>query len=543
MRKILVTAALPYANGPIHIGHLVEYLQADIWTRFQRLQGHECVYICADDTHGTPIMINARKQGITPEELIGKSKEEHLKDFNDFHVAFDHFDSTHSEENKMFSEEIYSHMKEKGHIEVRSIEQAFCVHDDMFLPDRFVKGECPKCGAKDQYGDACEICSTTYSALELKSPYCTICQNTPTAKNSDHIFFQLNHFKDFLNTWVKEHNQPEVYNKLKEWLENDLKDWDISRDKPYFGFEIPGFKDKYFYVWVDAPIGYISSTYNWAKKNNKNFEEYWKSEETELYHFIGKDIVYFHSLFWPAMLFNAGFRTPNKVFVHGFLKVNGEKMSKSRGTFLMARTYLNHLDPMYLRYYYASKLTAQVEDIDLNFEDFAAKINSELVGKISNLASRGAQMLSKKIDGRIGTLDEEGLKLVREAQEKGDEISKYYEERSFSKVIQAIREIADEANRYFDEKQPWKLIKEDSEETRKVLTTTLNLFRTIAIYLKPILPTYALNVEKLLNENEYRWEDSKKLLENHKIGEFSHLAQRIQLEQFEKMIEEQKQNG
>ena len=541
-RKILITAALPYANGDIHIGHIVEYLQADIWARFQNLVGNECRYICADDTHGTPIMLNAQKQGITPEELVNRCFDQHVKDFHDFEIKFTHFDSTNTDTNREMAENIYLKMKENGHIETRDVKQNYCEHDKMFLPDRFVKGTCPKCGAKHQYGDACEVCSSTYSSDDLKDKYCVICKNEPTKKSSEHIFFKLNHFREFLQGWVKEHTQKEVANKLQEWLSDDLQDWDISRDEPYFGFKIPGTDNKYFYVWVDAPVGYISSTKRWCDENQKDYLEYWAEDsDAEIYHFIGKDIVYFHTLFWPAMLKNAGIKTPEQVFVHGFLNINGEKMSKSRGTFIMARTYLKHLDPMYLRYYYATKLSSSVEDIDLNFEDFSNRINSELVGKITNLASRGAQMLNKKIDGKMGPISKEGLDRIQAAKEKSKLIAQHYEDRNYNKALSEIRNIADETNRYFDEKEPWKMIKNDVESTREVLTTTLNLFRIMAIYLKPVLPKYVGNVEKLFNEKPYVWNSTHYHLENHQINAFEHLAKRVDMESIDNIVEEQKQ--
>lgn len=539
-KKMIVTAALPYANGPIHIGHLVEYLQADMWARFQKMRGKDCLYICADDTHGTPIMLRARKEGITPEELIARSQEEHVKDFADFEINFDHFSSTNSETNREFCEEIYNKMLEKEHIDTREIMQSFCEHDNMFLPDRFVKGTCPKCGAEDQYGDSCDACGATYSPIEMKDSYCAVCGNTPVEKGSEHYFFQLGHFNNFLSTWVKEHTQSEIANKLKEWLEGGLRDWDISRDGPYFGFQIPGTTDKYFYVWVDAPVGYISSTKEWCDKNSADFDSIWRkdSADSEIYHFIGKDIVYFHCLFWPAMLENAGFKTPTKVFVHGFLTVNGEKMSKSKGTFIAARTYLNHLNPMHLRYYYATKLSASVSDIDLNFDDFIGRVNSELIGKITNMASRGAQMLHKKIDGVTGSIPDDGMVFVKAAQERGEVIAKHFQDLEYAKAMQEIRGIAEEANRYFDEKEPWKLIKEDVEATRGVLTTALNMFRIMAIYLTPVLPEYSKNVEKLFSDEPYTWESSKTVFENKPIQKYEHLASRIEEDKVKLVVEE-----
>lgn len=563
-RRIFLTAALPYANGAIHIGHLVEYLQADFWSRFQKMRGHDCVYVCADDTHGTPIMVKARELGIKPEELIARSQAEHMKDFADFGVKFDIFSSTNSPENRVLAEEFYIRMRDQGHTEIRGIQQLYCEHDKMFLPDRFVKGTCPVCGATDQYGDSCDKCGATYAPSELKSPYCSICKTPPVQKSSDHVFFKLDDFREFLQEWMPHHMPREVSSKLSEWFKEKLRDWDISRDEPYFGFEIPGLKGKYFYVWLDAPIGYVSSTQQWCKANGQDFDSVWRdpaatagttattattreTEKTdknktpaEIYHFIGKDIIYFHCLFWPAMLKAAGFRRPDQVFVHGFLTVNGEKMSKSKGTFISARTYLNHLDPMYLRYYYACKLNDSLNDIDLNITDFVNRVNSDLIGKITNLGSRGAQMLKKRIDGKLGTLPADGRQLVEMAQSKSEEIATHYENRDFARALTVIRDLADETNKYFDEKAPWNLIKEDVEGTRGVLTATLNIFRLLAIYLRPVLPDYADRVAHLLNESPYVWADAKKILENHAIQDYEHLATRVEVEKFERIIEESK---
>lgn len=551
-RKIVITAALPYANGYIHLGHLVEYLQADFWSRFQNMRGNDCTYICADDTHGTPIMVKARELGITPESLIAKSWDEHTNDFAGFQVKFSHYGSTNSAENKELCEQFYHAMKAKGHIAVKEIQQLYCEHDKMFLPDRFVKGTCPKCGAKDQYGDSCDVCSATYSPADLKDTACAICGSHPLMKPSEHIFFKLNDFKQYLTEWLPQHTAPEISKKMMEWFNEDLRDWDISRDEPYFGFAIPGTEGKkFFYVWVDAPMGYISSTYQWCKKNGLKLEDYWKNPNTEIYHFIGKDIVYFHTLFWPALLKSADFRSPNQVFVHGHLMVNGEKMSKSKGTFIAARTYLNHLNPEYLRYYYASKLSSSVDDIDLNLEDFVLRVNSDLVGKITNLASRGAQMLNKKLDGVMSSPDANGLDLIKWAQAKAESIAAHYEARDFGKAMNEIREIADAANKYFDEKAPWKTVDTDPVGTKQVLTTTLNLFRIIAIFLEPILPEYTAKVgrlfgpefSKLSNTNRklgftYTWSDAQHVLENIKIDEYQHLMVRIEAENVKAMVEE-----
>ncbi len=540
-RKILMTCALPYANGPIHLGHMLEHIEADIYARFQKMQGHECIFICADDTHGTPIMIKAREQKITPESLIAKSATEHLQDFKDFSIGFDHYGSTNSDENKKLCELFYERMKAKGHTLKKPIEQLYCDNDKMFLPDRFVKGTCPKCGALDQYGDSCDVCGATYSPNELKNPGCSLCGTKPVKKSSDHIFFKLNNFKAELAAWLPQHTAPEISKKMMEWFNEDLRDWDISRDEPYFGFAIPGEDKKYFYVWVDAPMGYVSATDQWAKKNNRKLEEFWAPDSKfELYHFIGKDIVYFHTLFWPALLKSADFKSPTRVNVHGHVMVNGEKMSKSKGTFISTRVYLNHLDPQFLRYYYATKINGGVDDLDLSFQDFSSRVNSDLIGKIVNLASRGAQMLSKKMDGTMSTLDPEGEKLLQTILASESQISKYYDSRDFSKATTLIREMAEFTNKYFDDKAPWKTLESDPAATKKVLTTTLNAFRMIAIYLKPVLPKMAEQVSALLNEKSYQWSDLKIILTNHKINDYVHLAQRVEVDKINSMIEEQK---
>ena len=539
-RRILLTAALPYANGPIHLGHLVEYLQADFWNRFQKMRGHECHYICADDTHGTAIMVEAKKRGISPEQLIDGVWKDHTKDFADFQIEFSHYSSTNSGENRELCEQFWVAMKSQNHTTIKSVEQLYCNHDKMFLPDRFVKGSCPKCGAKDQYGDNCDVCGATYSPNDLKDAYCSICGNAPIKKNSDHLMFQLDHFRDFLLHWLPGHTSKEMANKMKEWFNEPLRDWDISRDAPYFGFQIPGHPDKFFYVWVDAPMGYISSSLQFSKKSGMQFDDFWKSENTEVYHFIGKDIVYFHTLFWPALLKTAGYRTPTQVFVHGRLTINGEKMSKSKGTNIPARIYLNHLDPQLLRYYYASKLSNTVDDFDWSESDFANRVNSDLIGKITNLGSRGAQMLKKKIDGKMSDMDADGEKLVNLAASKSEEIAQLYEAREFSRAIAEIRSLADETNRYFDEKAPWKTIETDVTGTKQVLTTTLNIFRILSIYLKPILPDYARKVEKLFSEKPYSWSDAQKSITNHAIQDYEHLAQRVETEKVKAMMEDSK---
>ena len=535
-RKILATAALPYSNGDIHIGHLVEYLQADFWTRFQKMRGNQCLYICADDTHGTPIMTRARQEGITPEALIARSYDLHVKDFSDFQIEFDNYSSTHTPINQEFASSLFTQLEQNEHISLRKIEQYYCDADGMFLPDRFIKGICPKCDATEQYGDSCDKCGTTYNSNELKDPSCALCGSKPSVRESEHLFFAIDHFKDYLRDWLPEHTSRETANKLLEWFDEDLRDWDISRDEPYFGFEIPGHKGKYFYVWLDAPIGYMSSTKEWCQRNGKNFDDYWNAPDGELYHFIGKDIVRFHCLFWPAILHNASVKTPDQVFVHGFLTVNGEKMSKSKGTFINARTYLNHLDPMYLRFYYGCKLNSSADDIDLNMDDFVSRVNSDLLGKITNLASRGAQMLNKHLDGQLGALDEEGTALVDSARAKADEIADCFENRDFGKGLVIIRDLADQANRYFDEQAPWISIKTDPEATRAVLSAILNVFRILAVYLKPILPAYAVEVEALFGETPYSWNSSQDVLEKHRITKYKYLASRVEKKEIDKIM-------
>ena len=541
-RRILLTSALPYANGDIHIGHMVEHMGTDFWARFQKMRGHECLAICADDTHGAPIMVEARRKNQNPEELIAVMHKHHLRDMEDFQVCYDNYYTTHSELNRKLADKIYLSMKEQGHIEVRSVRQAYCNIDKMFLPDRFVKGVCPKCGAEDQYGDSCDICSSVYSPMEMKDPRCSLCQTTPVEKSSDHYFCKLSSFNSFLKQWVPEHTPEAISKKLNDWLKDDqLQDWCLTRDEPYFGFELPDAPGKFYYVWFDAPIGYISSTEDWCRKNNRELSEFWNSDKTEIFHNIGKDIVYFHSLFWPVMLRTAGFSTPKKIFVHGMLMVNGEKMSKSRGTFIKARTYLNHLAPDYLRYYMACKITASVADIDLNWDDFVARVNSDLIGKITNVASRSAQMLQKRLDGKLGSVPKEGIALIKEVESRAETIASYYESRNFAKAVLEIRSIADLANRYFDDQMPWKLIKEDPEKTRGVLTTVLNLFRKMAIFLKPVLPGWASGAEALFCEGPWIFDDYLKTVENKFMAPFSHLLPRVDSGKIEAILEETRQ--
>jgi methionyl-tRNA synthetase len=539
-RKIVVTSALPYANGDIHIGHLVEYLQTDFWVRFQKMRGHDCLYICADDTHGTPIMLRARAENITPETLIARSLEQHSKDFSDFQVAFDNYYSTNSEENRAFSNTIFASMQKSGAITVKQLPQLYCEHDAMFLPDRFVKGICPKCNAENQYGDACDACGQTYPAEELKQATCVTCGSTPVLRNSEHLFFELEPFRDFLKSWIPKHVATDVAHKLLEWFSEPLRGWCISRDAPYFGFEIPGHPGKFFYVWVDAPIGYLASLQKWCTDHQQEIDAWWNNPEAELYHFIGKDIVRFHCLFWPAMLKVAGIKTPNQVFVHGFLTVNGEKMSKSKGTFVKARTYLDHLNPQDLRFYYACKLNGTTDDLDLSLDDFVHRVNSDLVGKITNLASRGAQMLHKSLGGKMGVMDAEGRALWETACSRAEAVAAYYEARDFGKVMVEIRDLADAANQYFDTKAPWALVKTDLEAARQVMTSVLNIFRVLAIYLQPVLPVYAKRVGTLFNEEPYCWAALGKAIENQMINPYEYLATRVDPVAVEKMVESSK---
>ncbi|MBU0689548.1 MAG: methionine--tRNA ligase [Gammaproteobacteria bacterium] len=546
-RKILVTSALPYANGSIHLGHLVEYIQTDIWVRFQKMRGHECHYVCADDTHGTPIMLRAESEGITPEQLIARVWQEHYDDFAAFLVNFDNFGSTNSDENKAFAQDIYRTLKANDLIEVRSIEQYFDPVKNMFLPDRFIKGECPKCHAKDQYGDNCEVCGAAYAPTDLIEPFSAVSGAKPELRNSDHYFFKLssNSCQEFLRQWTRGGSlQQEAANKMQEWLgadgENKLTDWDISRDAPYFGFEIPDAPGKYFYVWLDAPVGYMGSFKQLCDKKGLNFDEYWKQgSETELYHFIGKDILYFHALFWPAMLQHAGFRTPTKLFAHGFLTVNGEKMSKSRGTFITARSYVDHIkNTEYLRYYYAAKLNGTMEDIDLNLEDFVAKVNSDLIGKYINIASRCAGFISKKFDGKLGSCDAEASAEFKTAY-NSNEIARCFEERDYARALREIMRLADMANQYIAEKAPWAMAKQEGKEAELhvVCSTALTLFRDLTLYLKPVLPELAKQVESFLNIEPLTWSGAwQPLPAGHTINTYQHLATRLDPELIKAMV-------
>lgn len=530
-RKLLVTSALPYANGPIHLGHLVEYIQTDIWVRFHKLKGDECWYVCADDTHGTPVMLRAQQEGITPEALIERMGAEHRADFAAFDIDFDCYYSTHSPENRELSEWMYRRLKEAGYIEKRTITQLYDPVKQMFLPDRFIRGQCPRCGAKDQYGDNCEVCGAIYAPTELKNPVSALSGVQPVEKATEHYFFTLSKFQGFLREWVHQgHLQPEVAHKVDEWLKAGLKDWDITRDAPYFGFEIPDAPGKFFYVWLDAPIGYMASFKRLCQERGLDFEDYFGLQATaELCHFIGKDIIYFHALFWPAMLYGAGLRTPTAVFAHGFLTINGEKMSKSRGTFITARTYLNHLDPQYLRYYFAAKLGPGVDDIDLNFEDFCQRVNADLVGKVVNIASRCAGFISKRFNGLLADALAD-LELFRRFLAAGEEIAKLYEAREFSKAMREIMALADLANQYIDAKKPWVLAKDSSQdhELQAVCTQGLNLYRLLIAYLKPVLPRLAKDSEAFLNLPEQGWPDhSTQPLLAHRINEFQPLIRRV----------------
>jgi len=541
MRKILVTSALPYANGSIHLGHLVEYLQTDIWVRNQKMSGNTCYYICADDAHGTPIMLKAKELDIRPEELIQKTYQEHVKDFEDFGIKFDNYYTTHSEENREYSEFIYNSLKENGDIKSQEIEQFYDESAKMFLPDRYIKGICPKCGAEDQYGDACEECGATYSPTELKKPISIISNTKPSTKKTEHFFFKLSNYTDYLKKWMKRDSvQSEIQNKLEEWLKDGLADWDITRDKPYFGFNIPGYDDKYFYVWLDAPVGYIASFKNMCDKKNINFDEFWNHEsECELYHFIGKDIAYFHALFWPAMLEASNFRSPNSIYCHGFLTVDGEKMSKSRGTFFNARTYLNHLNPEYLRYYFASRLTNTIEDIDLNLSDFQARVNSDLVGKIINIGSRCARFINKDFGNELAS-ELNNNKLHDNIIENKNEIIKNYENRKYSANIRLITSLADEVNKYLDEEKPWVQIKDNNNRgyVQKVCTDGLNMFKVLAGYLKPIIPDCVDKIEKILQCESLSWENIDNQLISKKIDKFEPIINRIDSGSIESMREE-----
>ena len=544
-RNILVSSALPYANGSIHMGHLVEYIQTDIWVRFQKLRGHNCHYVCAADAHGTPIMIKAREEGVTPEDLVTSIAKKQHRDLKNFDVEFDNFHSTHSKENQELVEHIYNSLVKSDYIYTKNIDQAYDIEEKMFLPDRFIQGTCPKCRAESQYGDACEKCGATYSPNEMIEPISTLSRTKPIWKESEHFFFKLSSFKNELKDWMKTaHLHKNITNKLSEWFEMGLKDWDISRDDPYFGFKIPNTHNKYFYVWLDAPIGYLASFLNLCAKNKQlKFDDYFnKDSEHELYHFIGKDIVYFHTLFWPAVLEGAELRKPTSVFAHGFLTINGKKMSKSRGTFINAVTYLDNLNPNYIRYYYAAKLGPSMEDIDMNMDDFVARVNSDLIGKLINIASRCSGFINKNFQGRLSSrLDDE--KLFNTFSSASEIIATHYEAREYSKAMKHIMLLADIANRYIEEKKPWLMIKNSSKtnEVQTVCTQGMNLFRLLMIYLMPVIPDIAKNVKILFNEKKWSWDDCKNPLLDTKISIYKPLLTRVEKEKVDKMIEASKE--
>ncbi len=539
-RRILVTSALPYANGAIHLGHLVEYIQTDIWVRFQKMRGHECYYVCADDAHGTAIMLKAEESGESPEALIDRVNAEHRADFERFFIAFDNYYSTHSPENRELAELIYQRLRDNGHIATRAVTQLYDPEKGLFLADRYVKGQCPRCGASDQYGDNCEACGATYTPAELIDPRSVLSGATPVPRESEHYFFRLTEFADFLRTWTRAgHVGEEIANKLSEWLDAGLQDWDISRDAPYFGFEIPEAPNKFFYVWLDAPIGYMASFRNLCHRKGLDFDAFWRQDsDAELYHFIGKDIVNFHALFWPAMLESAGFRKPNRICVHGFLTVDGKKMSKSRGTFVNARTYLDHLDPEYLRYYFAAKLSAGIDDLDLNLDDFAQRVNSDLVGKVVNIASRCARFIG---DGKGGVLADRipEPELWERTVAAAASIAAHYEAREFGKAMREIMALADAANEYIAAREPWKLAKqpECATEVQEICSLGINLFRLLMLYLKPVLPDMARRVEAFLNV-ELRWDQTaQKPLLGHRIQAFEPLMQRVDRKRIDAMIQ------
>jgi len=543
-RKILVTSALPYANGPIHLGHMLEYIQTDIWSRYQKLRGHECHYICADDAHGTPIMLKAQQLGMAPEEMIAQVNKEHLQDFADFNIAFDNYHSTHSDENRVLASDIYLKLRANGYIKSKSISQLFDPEKSMFLPDRFVKGTCPKCKSPDQYGDNCDACGATYSPTELINPKSAVSGATPVMKDTEHFFFDLPAFEDMLKEWTRSGAlQTEMANKLDEWFEQGLQQWDITRDAPYFGFEIPDAPGKYFYVWLDAPIGYMGSFKNLCDKRPElSFDEFWaKDSKAEVYHFIGKDIVYFHSLFWPAMLYGSGYRQPNSVYAHGYVTVNGAKMSKSKGTFIKARTYLDHLDPEYLRYYYAAKLSSRIDDLDLNLEDFAQRVNSDLVGKLVNLASRTAGFITKRFDGKLAKIAD--TTLTEAFLAKQEQIAEFYETREYGKAMREIMALADIANGFVADAAPWQMVKHDEQQeaAHQVCSNALNLFRILVTYLKPVLPRLAQDVEAFFQQT-LTWDALSQDMAGHEIAPFKAMMQRVELDKVEAMVADSKEN-
>jgi len=539
-RDILVTSALPYANAPLHIGHIVEYTQTDVWARFQRMRGHRCLYVCASDAHGTPTMLRAEAAGVAPEVLVAEIAASHERDFARFRISVDNYLTTHSAENEELTTEIYRRLLKAGHITRRRIQQAYDEQKQMFLPDRYVRGECPVCGTADQYGDACENCSATYTPMELKNPISVISGTTPSEKESEHLFFRLGDFEEELRSWVPQHVDKALVRKLDEWFEAGLRDWDISRDSPYFGIEIPGEPGKFFYVWFDAPIGYMASFLSLCRRSNLSFDEFWNADSTtELYHFIGKDIVYFHTLFWPSVLSGAGYRKPSGIFVHGFLTVDGRKMSKSRGTLIMAATYAKHLDPDCLRYYFAAKLGPTADDFDLSMDDFVARVNSDLVGKLVNIGSRCAGFVHRLNSGRLAEkLPDEALFAV--FAEAGDEIAADYEARNYARAIRRIMALADKANQYIDDEKPWLKAKNPGQESAVVgiATLGLNLFRTLMIYLKPVIPGVTERAEAFLAVDALIWTDAQQPLLGRGIARFESLLQRIDREQIEAMLQE-----
>ena len=539
-RKILVTSALPYANGSIHLGHMIEHIQTDIWVRFQKMRGHECHYVCADDTHGTPIMLRAQSEGITPEELIGRVHEEHLRDFRGFHIAHDCYHSTHAPENLAMVHEVYRKLRDAGLIESRIIEQYYDDSRSMFLPDRFIKGQCPRCGAADQYGDNCEVCGATYSPTDLINPVSALSGTPPVRKESEHYFFRLGECAEFLQQWTRSGTlQKEAANKLDEWFAAGLQNWDISRDAPYFGFEIPDAPGKYFYVWLDAPVGYMGSSLRLARERNLDFDAWWQpGHDTELHHFIGKDILYFHALFWPAMLHAAGYRTPTGLHVHGFVTVNGAKMSKSRGTFITAASYLDsQLNPEWLRYYFASKLNGSMEDIDLNLADFSARVNSDLVGKFVNIASRTAGFISKRFGGRLAD-SLPALDLLDDMRHAATSIADSYENLDTSRAVRDIMRLADLANQYVNDCKPWDMARQEGQDAAllEVCSVSLNLFRLLALYLKPILPQLAADVEHFLDIPPLGWHDAGTQLTGHVIRPYQHLMTRVEQSRVDAML-------
>lgn len=536
-RKLLVTSALPYANGQIHLGHLVEHIQTDIFVRFQRCVGNTCHYICADDTHGTAVMLSAEKAGQNPEDWIESVRQDHLADLEGFGVGYDIYYTTHSQENEQLSCAIYDAAKAADAISIRSIDQYFDPEKNLFLADRFIQGTCPSCGAENQYGDACEVCYATYSALDLKDPTSTISGAKPIIKSSDHYFFELSKFRDVIINWLDTGAvAPEVRNKLNEWLDGELKAWDISRDAPYFGFKIPGTEDKYFYVWLDAPVGYLSATQKWCQDSGQNFEEIWRSGDYEIHHFIGKDIMYFHTLFWPAMLSVSQFSLPTQVHIHGFLTVNGEKMSKSRGTFILAKTYLESLNPEFLRYYYAAKLSNNLDDIDLNLDDFMSRINADIINKLINIGSRLGSIIHKKCEGKLTTIDAEGETLLTEIRHAKETIATHYENLDTNKAMRLIMSLADKTNVYIDTKAPWAVAKEDTSKAAEICSAGLNALRLLTLYLEPVVPELAQNIYAFLKCSGGSWDLLDQTLSEHPIERYQHLGKRLEADDLSGLI-------